>query len=101
MEFITEFTEQFESFVGVNFWTMIFAWVNILILYLFRKKILFKPVKNMIDSRQREIDDLYADSETPDATADGIYTIEGRRVQADNATLKPGIYIVNGRKVVR
>ena len=55
--------ETFESFVGVNFWTMIFAWCNLLILYFFLRKLLFKPVKNMIDSRQKEIDDMYADAE--------------------------------------
>ena len=57
------FLDKFESFVGVNFWTMIFAWINLLILYLFLKKILFKPVKNMIDSRQKEVDDMYSDAE--------------------------------------
>ncbi len=56
--------DKFESFVGVNFWTMIFAWVNLLILYLFLRKLLFKPVKNMIDSRQKEIDDMYSDAES-------------------------------------
>lgn len=55
--------EKFESFVGVNFWTMIFAWCNLLILYLFLKKLLFKPLKKMIDSRQKEIDDMYTDAE--------------------------------------
>ncbi len=55
--------DAFESFVGINVWTMIFAWCNLLILYLFLKKILFKPVKNMIDSRQREVDDMYSDAE--------------------------------------
>ena len=55
--------EGFEAFVGVNFWTMIFAWLNLLILYIFLKKLLFKPVKNMIDSRQKEIDDMYSDAE--------------------------------------
>ncbi len=63
--------DAFESFVGVNVWTMLFAWCNLLILYLFLKKILFKPMKNMIDSRQKEIDDMYknaADAET-DANA--------------------------------
>ena len=49
--------DAFESFVGVNVWTMLFAWCNLLILYLFLKKILFVPMKNMIDSRQKEIDD--------------------------------------------
>ena len=55
--------ETFEAFVGVNFWTMIFAWCNLLILYFFLRKLLFKPVKNMIDSRQKEIDDMYSDAE--------------------------------------
>ena len=55
--------ETFEVFVGVNFWTMIFAWCNLLVLYVVLRKILFKPVKNMIDSRQREIDDMYSDAE--------------------------------------
>lgn len=54
--------DKFENFVGVNFWTMIFAWINLLILYLFLKKLLFVPIKNMIDSRQKEIDDLYSDA---------------------------------------
>lgn len=55
--------EKFESFVGVNFFTMIFAWANLLILYLVLRKILFRPIKNMIDSRQKEIDDMYENAE--------------------------------------
>ena len=58
------FLDEFESFVGVNFWTMIFAWINLLILYVFLRKLLFNPIKNMIDSRQKEIDDMYSDAET-------------------------------------
>ena len=61
--------DKFEAFVGVNLFTMIFAWVNLLILYLFLKKLLFKPVKNMIDSRQKEIDDMYSDAEFSRAAA--------------------------------
>lgn len=61
--------DAFESFVGVNVWTMIFAWCNLLILYLFLKKILFKPVKSMIDSRQKEIDDMYSEAEAAESSA--------------------------------
>ena len=61
--------DAFESFVGVNVWTMIFAWCNLLILYVFLKKILFKPVKNLIDSRQKEVDDMYSNAETAEADA--------------------------------
>ena len=55
--------EKFESFVGVNFFTMIFAWANLLIIYLVLRKILFNPIKSMIDSRQKEIDDMYENAE--------------------------------------
>ena len=61
--------DAFESFVGVNVWTMLFAWCNLLIIYLFLKKILFKPVKNMIDSRQKEVDDMYSNAENAEADA--------------------------------
>lgn len=61
--------DKFEGFVGVNLWTMLIAWVNLLILYLFLKKLLFKPLKNMIDSRQKEIDDMYSDAESSKSDA--------------------------------
>ena len=67
MEF---FVDKFEAFIGVNPFTMIFAWINLLILYLFLKKILFTPVKNMIDSRQKEIDDMYSDAENSKTAAE-------------------------------
>ena len=60
---MNDFLNAFEGFVGVNFWTMIFAWCNLLVLYFVLRKLLFKPVKNMIDSRQKEIDDMYSDAE--------------------------------------
>ena len=56
------FTDKFESFIGTNFWTMIFACINILIMYLILRKFLFKPVKNMIDARQKEVDDMYSEA---------------------------------------
>lgn len=63
------FLEKFEAFVGVNPWTMLFAWLNLLILYLFLKKLAFVPLKNMIDSRQKEIDDMYSEAESSQADA--------------------------------
>ncbi len=70
---VLEFTlDKFESFVGVNFWTMIFAWVNLLILYLLFKKFLFVPIKKMIDSRQQEIDDMYSDAESARQNAEQL-----------------------------
>ncbi len=64
--------DAFESFVGVNVWTMLFAWCNLLILYLFLKKILFVPMKNMIDSRQKEIDDMYHNAKEAETEANAM-----------------------------
>ena len=50
----------FESFIGINIWTALFILLNFLVLFFVAKKFLFVPVKNMIDSRQKEIDDMYA-----------------------------------------
>ena len=63
------FLDKFESFVGVNFWTMIFAWCNLIVLYFILKKLVFTRVKDMIDSRQKEIDDMYSDAEDSKASA--------------------------------
>ena len=50
---------QFEAFVGVNFWTALFILLNTLTIYFVAKKFLFVPVMNMIEARQKEIDDMY------------------------------------------
>ena len=66
--------DAFESFVGVNVWTMLFAWCNLLVLYLFLKKLLFVPMKNMIDSRQKEIDDMYNNAKEAETSAKEMKT---------------------------
>ncbi len=53
---------MFESFIGVNFWTALFVLLNFLVLFFVAKKFLFLPVKKMIDSRQQEIDAMYAEA---------------------------------------
>ena len=79
-----KFLTGFESFVGVNFWTCLFTLVNLFILYKFMKKLLFKPVQNMIDSRQKEIDDLYADVGRSKAEAEALKTqYEGQLSEAN------------------
>ena len=51
---------DFESFVGVNPWTALFTFCNMMITFLVLKHFLFGPVKKMIDDRQKEIDTMYA-----------------------------------------
>lgn len=54
--------EQFESFIGVNFWTALFVLLNTLTIFFVAKKFLFKPVHKIITDRQNEIDGMYADA---------------------------------------
>ena len=53
---------MFESFIGINFWTALFVLLNTLTVIFVGTKFLFKPVMKMIESRQKEIDDLYQDA---------------------------------------
>ena len=55
---------MFESFIGVNFWTAFFVLMNTLAIYLVAKKFLIGPVRNLIESRQKEIDDMYENAGT-------------------------------------
>ena len=54
---------QTQPFVSLDIWTMIFAWGNLIILFLFLKKILFAPLKNIIDQRQKQIKDMYDEAQ--------------------------------------
>ena len=59
-----------QPFIGLDVWTMLFAWGNLIILFLFLKKLLWVPVKNIIAQRQAEIDGLYSDAESSRVAAD-------------------------------
>lgn len=50
------------EFLNINFFTALFTLVNTVILFLVLKKFLFKPVMKMIQDRQQEIDQMYADA---------------------------------------
>ena len=63
---------QFEAFVGVNFWTALFVLLNTLTIYFVAKKFLFGPVMKMIQSRQQEIDELYAQAQSAQDSAQAL-----------------------------
>lgn len=50
---------MFESFIGIDFWTALFILLNTLAIFLVARKYLIGPVRRMIESRQKEIDDMY------------------------------------------
>ena len=60
---------QFESFIGVNFWTALFVLLNTLAVFFVARKFLFNPVHKLITDRQNEIDGMYADADKAKADA--------------------------------
>ena len=61
-----------QNFVSIDIWTMIFAWCNLVILFFILKKLLFKPIMNVITTRQKEIDDMYTDASTSKSEAESM-----------------------------
>ena len=64
--------EGFESFIGINFWTALVTLINFLVLFFVAKKFLIGPVLNMIEDRQKEIDDLYSAANAAKADAESM-----------------------------
>ena len=65
---------QFESFIGVDFWTALFILLNTLAIFFVARKFLFGPVHRMIEDRQKEIDGMYADAGKAKADAKAMQT---------------------------
>lgn len=61
--------EGFEELLGVNFFNAIFTLANTLALFFVFKKFLYGPIMNIIQSRQKEIDDMYSEADTAKASA--------------------------------
>lgn len=53
---------NFESFIGVNFWTALFVLINTLTIFFVAKHFLIGPVLKLIEDRQNEIDGMYSDA---------------------------------------
>lgn len=49
--------------ISINIWQIIVSLLNLVILFLIIKKFLYKPVRKMLDTRQKAIDDAYLQSE--------------------------------------
>lgn len=75
--------DKFQDFIGVDFWTALFVLLNTLAVFFVAKKYLFVPVMNMIQSRQAEIDGMYADANA--AREQALQMEADCRAQLENA----------------
>jgi F-type H+-transporting ATPase subunit b len=57
------------EFLNINFFTALFTLVNTIALFLVLKHFLFQPVMNMIEDRQKEIDDMYSEADNAKTSA--------------------------------
>ena len=51
---------------------MIFTWINLLILVLIMKKLLFKPIMNMLAEREEEVSSMYKKAEAAQQNAENL-----------------------------
>ena len=56
--------------ISVNFWQIIISLANLTILFLILKKLLFKPVKNVLEARQKTLDSKYEEADKSAAEAE-------------------------------
>ena len=69
------------EFVSIDTWSLIFTWVNLFILFLIMKKLLFKPVMNMIESREKEVGEMYEKAEAAQKDAESMKDEYTKRLQ--------------------
>ena len=60
---------MFEELLGVNPWTALFTLLNTLTIFFVARKYLFGPVMQLIEDRQKEIDELYTSAGNAQAEA--------------------------------
>lgn len=58
--------------VSIVPWEIVTQLINLLLLFLLLKHFLFKPVQNILNARQAEIDKTYADAETAQTRAEAL-----------------------------
>ena len=83
---------MFESFLGVNPWTALFILLNTLAIFFVARKFLFGPVMKIIEDRQKEIDDMYANA---DAAKNNAAALE------QEYKLKLSAAVETGEKIVK
>ena len=75
--------------ISVNIWQIIISLANLLILFLLVKKFLFKPVNNILQKRENEIENQYNEAKKAEQEANANKekwenAISGAKQEADN-----------------
>ena len=74
------------EFISIDFWTALFTLVNFLLVLYVGKKFLYGPILKIINDRQKEIDDLYADAGNAKKEAQALQAEYQEKLSAAQAT---------------
>ncbi|MBR3015938.1 MAG: F0F1 ATP synthase subunit B [Clostridia bacterium] len=58
--------------ISVNLWDVLISLCNLIIIFLILKKFLFKPVQNVMKTRQAQVDKIYSDADESRASANQL-----------------------------
>ena len=83
------FTKEALDVISINFWSVVFSLLNLVILFVLAKFLFYKPVKKMLADRQKTIDDSYqraedAEKEALKSKEDYEMQIAGAKDEADD-----------------
>ena len=53
---------QFLDIISVNIWDILISFANLLVMFLILKRVLFKPVQKMFDTRKQQVEGIYAEA---------------------------------------
>lgn len=54
---------QFLDIISVNIWDILLSFANLLVMFLILKRVLFKPVQKMFDTRKQQVEEIYAEAD--------------------------------------
>lgn len=63
---------EYLEFFTIHMWTLIFTWINMVIMFIVIKKLLFKPVLKILSQRQSQITTMYDEANTENAKAHAL-----------------------------
>lgn len=74
--------QKFQEFVSIAPWTIIFTWANLLLLLFILKKLLFKPVTNILAQRENEVGEMYKKAEEAQKNAEEMESEYTKKLSA-------------------
>ncbi|MBQ0101495.1 MAG: F0F1 ATP synthase subunit B [Firmicutes bacterium] len=67
--------------ISVNIWNILVSLANLVILYLIIKKLLFKPVKNIIEQRKKAVQDIYDEADAAKTAAEADKALYAEKLE--------------------